>query len=159
MKYARKHKTRKTSNEVEWLSIMWRHIFPLCWNRSRQPVSYPVFLLSIWTLYSLIADLTRVKRAQRSPVVKKMWWTTHPRKFGIQVSVHRPTDRPSVRTTSIPIQNNSFNRYGNPNVTRSYFDGKWHSHPRLVKQRQLLRVNKDENGKRKLFLNPCFLKY
>ena len=47
MKYARKHKTCKTSKEVEWLSIMWRHIFPLCWNRSRQPVSYPVFLLSM----------------------------------------------------------------------------------------------------------------
>ena len=27
--------------------ILWRHIFPLCWNRSRQPVSYPVFLLSM----------------------------------------------------------------------------------------------------------------
>ena len=26
---------------------MWRHIFPLCWNRSRQPVSCPVFLLSM----------------------------------------------------------------------------------------------------------------
>ena len=26
---------------------MWRHIFPLCWNRPRQPVSYPVFLLSM----------------------------------------------------------------------------------------------------------------
>ena len=26
---------------------MWRHIFPLCWNRSRRPVSYPVFLLSM----------------------------------------------------------------------------------------------------------------
>ena len=51
MKYARKHKTRKTSNEVEWLSIMWRHIFPLCWKRSRQPVSYPVFLLSMTHLW------------------------------------------------------------------------------------------------------------
>ena len=26
---------------------MWRHIFPLCWNRSPQPVSYPVFQLSV----------------------------------------------------------------------------------------------------------------
>ena len=26
---------------------MWRHIFPLCWNRSRQSVFYPVFLLSM----------------------------------------------------------------------------------------------------------------
>ena len=27
---------------------MWRHIFPPCWKRSRQPVSYPVFLLSMF---------------------------------------------------------------------------------------------------------------
>ena len=33
--------------EVEWLSIMWGHIFTLRWNRSRQPGSYPVFLLSM----------------------------------------------------------------------------------------------------------------
>ena len=46
--------------------------------------------------------------------------------------------------------------YGNPNATQGYFGGKSHSHWRLVKQR--LRVNKDENGKRKLFLYPCCLK-
>ena len=33
--------------------------------------------------------------------------------------------------------NNSVNRYGNPNATRGYFGRKSHSHPRLVKQRQL----------------------
>ena len=33
--------------------------------------------------------------------------------------------------------NASINRYGNPNATRGYFGGKSHSHPRLVKQRQL----------------------
>ena len=28
------------------------HIFPLCWNRSRQPFSHPVFLLSMmWSIY------------------------------------------------------------------------------------------------------------
>ena len=43
MKYARKHKTRKTSNEVEWLSIMWRHVFPLCWN----PIASASFLSSL----------------------------------------------------------------------------------------------------------------
>ena len=52
--------------------------------------------------------------------------------------------------------NNSINRYGNPNATRGYFGGKSHSHPRLVKQRQL-KLNKDENGRRKLFLYQCFL--
>ena len=46
----------------------------------------------------------------------------------------RPTVRPHHRHTNV---NNSINRYGNPNATRSYFGGKWHSHPRLVKQRQL----------------------
>ena len=34
----------------------------------------------------------------------------------------------------------------NPNATRDYFGGKSHSHPRLVKQRQL-KLNKDEKGK------------
>ena len=45
--------------------------------------------------------------------------------------------RGAERTTGIPMQNNSINRYGNPNATRVYFDGKSHSHRRLVKQRQL----------------------
>ena len=80
--------------------------------------------------------------------------STHHRKFGNHVTVHRP----SVRTTSISMENNSINRYGNPDATRDYFGGKSHSHPRLVKQRQL-KLNKDENGKRKLILYPCCLKY
>ena len=50
----------------------------------------------------------------------------------------RPPARPTVRLhhrhTNV---NNSINRYGNPNATRGYFGRKWHSHPRLVKQRQL----------------------
>ena len=45
-----------------------------------------------------------------------------------------PTVRPYHRHTNV---NNSINRYGNPNATRAYFDRKSHSHPRLVKQRQL----------------------
>ena len=48
-----------------------------------------------------------------------------------------PPERPSVRTTGIPMYNNSITRYGNPNATRGYFDGKSHSHPRLVEQKQL----------------------
>ena len=44
---------------------------------------------------------------------------------------------PSVRTTGIPMQNNSINRYSDPNATRGYFGGKLHSHQRLVRQRQL----------------------
>ena len=46
---------------------------------------------------------------------------------------------------------------GNPNAARGYFGGKSHSHPRLVKQRQL--KSQDEKGKRKLFLYPYCLKY
>ena len=47
------------------------------------------------------------------------------------------TVRSTVRTTGIPMHNNSINRYGNPNATRGYSGGKSHSHRRLVKQRQL----------------------
>ena len=47
------------------------------------------------------------------------------------------TGWPSIHTTGIPMWNNSFHRYGNPNVTQGYFDGKSHSHPRFVKRRQL----------------------
>ena len=43
-------------------------------------------------------------------------------------------------------------------ATRGFFGGESRSHPRLVKKRQL-KVNKDENGKRELFLYPCCLKY
>ena len=32
----------------------------------------------------LIAELSRAKRAQRSTMGKKMWSSTHPRKFGDQ---------------------------------------------------------------------------
>ena len=58
--------------------------------------------------------------------------STHQRKFGIHVTVHRPPERPSVRTAGIPMLNCSINRYGNPNITRGYFGGKSHSHRRLV---------------------------
>ena len=43
-------------------------------------------------------------------------------------------------------------------ATRGFFGGESRSHPRLVKKRQL-KVNKDQNGKRELFLYPCCLKY
>ena len=59
-----------------------------------------------------------------------------PIRFGNHVTLHRPTARPSVRTTGMPMLINSINRYGNPNVARGYFDRKSHSHPRLVKQRK-----------------------
>ena len=49
----------------------------------------------------------------------------------------RPLGRPSVRTTGILMSITQINSYGNPNATRGYFGGKSHSHPRLVKQRQL----------------------
>ena len=36
------------------------------------------------------------KRSFRSPIAKEMWQSTHPRKFGIHVTVHRASDRPSA---------------------------------------------------------------
>ena len=49
----------------------------------------------------LIAELWRAKRACGAPWVSK---STHPRKFGNHVTVHRPQPaRPSVRTTGIPM--------------------------------------------------------
>ena len=39
-----------------------------------------------------------------------------------------PYVRPSVRTTGIPMQNNSINRYGKPKATRGFFGGKSQSH-------------------------------
>ena len=36
------------------------------------------------------------------------------------MTVHRPTARTSVRTTGIPMYNNSINRYGNPNATQGF---------------------------------------
>ena len=50
----------------------------------------------------IIAELSRAKRAQRSTMGKKMWLTTHPRKFGNYVTVHRPTDRPTDRPPDRP---------------------------------------------------------
>ena len=47
----------------------------------------------------LVAELWRAKRAGRAPWVSK---STHPRKFGNHVT-DRPSDRPSVRTTGIPM--------------------------------------------------------
>ena len=49
----------------------------------------------------LIAELSRAKRAQRSTMGKKMWSSTHPRKFGNHVTVHRRPERPSVCTTGL----------------------------------------------------------
>ena len=46
---------------------MWRHIFPLCWKRSRQPVSYPVFLLSMQEIIALPTDSTNSWRHMRPP--------------------------------------------------------------------------------------------
>ena len=63
--------------EVEWLSIMWGHIFTLRWNRSRQPGSYPVFLLSMvsienckfyfkfWTLQRMSRMTEHVSKASK----------------------------------------------------------------------------------------------
>ena len=49
-----------------------------------------------------IAEL-HTRREARSPIAKEMWWSTHLRKFGNHVTVHRASERPSVRTTGIPM--------------------------------------------------------
>ena len=51
----------------------------------------------------IIAELWRAKRACGAPWVSK---STHPRKLGNHVTVHRPQlARPSVRTTGKPMFN------------------------------------------------------
>ena len=83
------------------------------------------------------AELSRAKRASWAPWVRK--WSNLPIRENLVITwpyTDRPPDRPSVRTTGIPMSKNSINRYGNPNATRGYFGGNSHSHQRLVKQRQ-----------------------
>ena len=67
---------------------------------------------------------------------KKIWSSTHPKNYHVPFNA-RPLDKPSVPHHRHTNVNDSINRYSNPNATRGYFGGKWHSHPRLVKQRQL----------------------
>ena len=56
-------------------------------------------------LLLFIAELWRAKRACGAPWVSK---STHPRKFGNHVTVHRPQPaRPSVRTTGKPMFNST----------------------------------------------------
>ena len=53
------------------------------------------------SIMRIIAELWRAKRACGAPWVSK---STHPRKFGNHVTVHRlQPARPSVRTTGIPM--------------------------------------------------------
>ena len=68
----------------------------------------------------------------------------HQRNFGSHVTV-RPTDRPSVRTTA--IWQLEVILAGNRIATS------------VLGSRDNYRANKDENGKRKLFLYLCCLKY
>ena len=84
-----------------------------------------------------VAELSRAKRASGAPWMRK--WSNLPIRENLVITwpyTDRPPDRPSVRTTGIPMSKNSINRYGNPNATRGYFGGNSHSHQRLVKQRQ-----------------------
>ena len=48
-------------------------------------------------LYSGASRAARGAAHGRCPIGKKMWQSTHPRKFGNHVTVHRPTDRPTDR--------------------------------------------------------------
>ena len=63
---------------------------------------FSLFLFqSVFSLF--VAELWRAKRACGVPLVSK---STHPRKFGNHVTVHRPQPaRPSVRTTGKPMFN------------------------------------------------------
>ena len=53
---------------------------------------------TLWLSYYFIAELWRAKRACRAPWVSK---STHPRKLGNHVTIHRP----SVHTTGQPMFN------------------------------------------------------
>ena len=46
-----------------------------------------------------------------------------------------PYVRLSVRTTGIPMQNNSINRYGKPEATRGFFGGKSQGHPDFYREK------------------------
>ena len=59
--------------------------------------------------------LARAKCVQQSTMGKKIWLSMRPRNFGNHVTVHA-----LLYTTGIPMQNNSFNRYGNLNATRVF---------------------------------------
>ena len=60
----------------------------------------PLVSSTSYDYFSFIAELWRAKRACGAPWVSK---STHPRKFGNHVTVHRPPPCPSVRTTGIPM--------------------------------------------------------
>ena len=82
----------------------------------------------------LNAELSRAKRASGAPWV---------RKFGYDVAYER--------RTSVHLVNVSWCQMS------GYFGKKAYDHRRLVKQTQL-KSYKDDDGKRKMFLYPCFFK-
>ena len=55
-----------------------------------------------YTMCLFLAEFWRAKRACGAPWVSE---STHPRKFGNHVTVHRPPARLSVRTTGQPMFN------------------------------------------------------
>ena len=61
-----------------------------------------MIMMIVMTMMIMIAELWRAKRACGAPCVSK---STHPRKFGNYVTVHRPPSRLSVRTTGKPMFN------------------------------------------------------
>ena len=70
---------------------MWRHIFPLCWNRSCQPVSYPVFLLSM-AEHSFSEIQLRAKKFSLAPLVfthAKVTWLKKKRGKKLEVLASR----------------------------------------------------------------------
>ena len=72
----------------------------------------------------VIAELSRTQSSgSGAPCVKK---SIHPRKFGNHVTVHRPPERPSVRTTGKPMFNLTLSNYfespGQPDIAHPCCD-------------------------------------
>ena len=70
--------------------------------QSRRKTRNLTFLIKLFSglnskLYSGASRAARGAAHGRCPIGKKMWQSTHPRKFGNHVTVHRPTDRPTDR--------------------------------------------------------------
>ena len=93
-----------------------------------------------------------------STVGKKMKYSTQPRKFGNHVTVHRPPERPSVRTTAYQCEITQSTGMVTQMQLEVILAGN-RIGTGVLKSRDNKRINRDENGKRKLFLYPCCLKY
>ena len=107
--------------EPELLYKLWLHKLIACWH--------------------IIAGLWRAKRACRAPWVSK---STHARKFGNHVPVHRPPAR------SLPVRphyRDTNAKFGVVYESEVFFGAKMNGHPRFVKRKQP--SNSEVNSKQK----------